>query len=149
MLRVPCFPPASSSSPPSLSVFLVLLLVFSFHAVIASSAVLESWNGRCTVPYDVVISPSSIEEIVEVVKNVEGYPSPVRPIGAMHSVGCEGVFYGENDAPSTVLTMTEKFNTIHGFQNIKSTDLDHVVLVDAGVRIVDLHEWLWEHGRYA
>ncbi len=46
---------------------------------------ITSWDGTWTYHPKVLVTPESVEDIVEIVKSVVRFPSPVRPAGSMHS----------------------------------------------------------------
>lgn len=47
---------------------------------------MRNWGGELeTRPKHIVQSVTSVEEIVEIVKDTEKYPSPVRAVGSLHS----------------------------------------------------------------
>jgi FAD/FMN-containing dehydrogenase len=46
----------------------------------------SNWNGSATSTPQVVAEPKTVEELIEVVKDRESYPSPVRAAGSFHSL---------------------------------------------------------------
>ncbi|MGB2932033.1 MAG: FAD-binding protein [Methyloceanibacter sp.] len=52
---------------------------------IKHDATIKSWDGTWTYRPKVLVTPESVEDIVEIVTSVVRFPSPVRPAGSMHS----------------------------------------------------------------
>lgn len=46
---------------------------------------IRSWDGTWTYRPKVLVTPQTAEDLVEVVRSVVRFPSPVRPAGSMHS----------------------------------------------------------------
>jgi FAD/FMN-containing dehydrogenase len=46
----------------------------------------SNWFGDISSQPRVVVKPTTVEEIIAVLKNPAKYPSPVRPVGSNHSV---------------------------------------------------------------
>src|SRR5262249_56633480 len=50
------------------------------------SMTVSNWNGSaCCAPAEIV-APRDVDELVDVVTNTYLYPSPLRPVGALHSL---------------------------------------------------------------
>ena len=52
---------------------------------IKDDVTIRSWDGTWTYRPKVLVTPETPEDIVEIVKSVVRFPSPVRPAGSMHS----------------------------------------------------------------
>jgi len=52
---------------------------------IKQDVTITSWDGTWTYHPKVLVTPESVEDIVDIVKSVVRFPSPVRPAGSMHS----------------------------------------------------------------
>ena len=52
---------------------------------IKGDVTIQSWDGTWTYRPKVLVTPETPEDIVEIVKSVVRFPSPVRPAGSMHS----------------------------------------------------------------
>jgi hypothetical protein len=50
------------------------------------SPIVKNWFGDIETRPSVVVKPTTVEEIVAVLKNPDKYPSPVRAVGSNHSV---------------------------------------------------------------
>ena len=55
---------------------------------IKDDVTIRSWDGTWTYRPKVLVTPQTVEDIVEIVKSVVRFPSPVRPAGSMHGVTC-------------------------------------------------------------
>jgi FAD/FMN-containing dehydrogenase len=94
--------------------------------------ILWNWNdsARCT-PAEIV-APTTPEELAAIVGDTDLYPSPVRAIGELHSLNeCF-------TTPGTAVQM-KHFTVMHD-------PVDWTVTVGAGVRMIDLRDWLKPHG---
>lgn len=92
-----------------------------------------NWNATATCDPAREITPSSLEELVSVVKN-PAYPSPVRAVGSLHSL---------NPCMTTDGTVVQMKTT--PFQSI-GTPADGTVTVGAGVTMFDLKNALRPYG---
>jgi FAD/FMN-containing dehydrogenase len=94
--------------------------------------ILWNWNdsARCT-PAELV-APATPEELAAIVGDTDLYPSPVRAIGELHSLNACFT------TPGTAVQMTHFID--------KQDPVDGTVNVGAGVRMIDLRDWLRPHG---
>lgn len=94
----------------------------------------RNWFG-CVVQHPaVVVYPETIHDIVVIMRDRERYPSPVRAIGANHSVSACGV------ADRGTLVVMDKMSRILYI----GTD---VVAAQAGARYIDIAQELRKHDR--
>ena len=49
------------------------------------NATINSWDQTWTYRPKVLVTPQSVDDLVEIMKDRARYPSPVRPAGSMHS----------------------------------------------------------------
>jgi FAD/FMN-containing dehydrogenase len=91
-----------------------------------------NWFGDIHSQPRVVVKPSSVEEIVEVLKNRDKYPSPVRAVGSNHSVTRCTVAEG-----GTLIDMT-------GLNRIVQIGTD-IVTAQGGALYIDVSKELDKH----
>ena len=79
---------------------------------------IKSWDGTWTYRPKVLVTPQSIEDIVEIVTSVVRFPSPVRPAGSMHSTarmnGDDGGTMVDMTAMNRILRFGEDSVTVEG-----------------------------------
>lgn len=92
----------------------------------------SNWFGDIHTEPRVVVKPTSVEEIIAVVKNPARYPSPIRPVGSNHSVTRCTVADG-----GTQIDMT-------GFNKIVQIGAD-TVTAQAGALYIDVGKELEQH----
>ena len=92
-----------------------------------------NWEGSITSYPSVVTHPSTVEDIISIMKDAEKYPSPVRAVGSNHSTTRCGVADG-----GTVVIM-------RNMDRILEIDSD-TVTVEAGALYIDVAQELQKHG---
>lgn len=79
---------------------------------------IKSWDGTWTYRPKVIVTPSTPEDIVEIVKSGARFPTPVRPAGSMHSTarmnGDDGGTMVDMKAMNRVLRFNEGSVTVEG-----------------------------------
>lgn len=94
-----------------------------------SKAEFTNWSGQYKSTPDIYTEPETIEDLQEIVKNKEAYPSPVVAIGSGHSnSGCNVVNGG------TAVNM-KKFHYIN-------EPGSNYVTAGAGIQLFELHRFL-------
>src|SRR5215831_17038215 len=84
----------------------------------------SNWNGSaCCTPAEIV-APRNVDELADIVKNTDLYPSPLRAVGELHSL-------------NECFTTTGTIVLMHHFDGI-GDPVDGTVTVGAGVRMIDL-----------
>ena len=85
---------------------------------IKDDVTIRSWDGTWTYRPKVLVTPQSAEDIVEIVKSVVRFPSPVRPAGSMHSTarmnGDDGGTMVDMKAMNRILKFGEDTVTVEG-----------------------------------
>ena len=97
-----------------------------------SDLVVTNWFGDLVSHPKVIVEANSIDDVVEVLKNVEKYPPPVRAVGSNHSTAPCGVAEG-----GTLLKM--KMNRILSIGSDTMT-------VEAGALHIDMAKELEQRG---
>ena len=80
-----------------------------------------------------MVEVTSVDEIVQIVKDTERYPAPVRAVGSNHSTTACGT------ADDGTLIVTRKMDRIIEIS-------DDTVTVQAGALYIDVNEELRKHG---
>ena len=85
---------------------------------IKDDVTIQSWDGTWTYRPKVLVTPQTPEDIVEIVKSVVRFPSPVRPAGSMHSTarmnGDDGGTMVDMKAMNRILKFGEDTVTVEG-----------------------------------
>ena len=85
---------------------------------IKDDVTIQSWDGTWTYRPKVLVTPRTPEDIVEIVKSVVRFPSPVRPAGSMHSTarmnGDDGGTMVDMKAMNRILKFGEDTVTVEG-----------------------------------
>ena len=85
---------------------------------IKDDVTIQSWDGTWTYRPKVLVTPRTPEDIVEIVKSVVRFPSPVRPAGSMHSTarmnGDDGGTMVDMKAMNRILKFGEDSVTVEG-----------------------------------
>jgi len=85
---------------------------------IKDDVTIRSWDGTWTYRPKVLVTPQTAEDIVEIVKSVVRFPSPVRPAGSMHSTarvnGDDGGTLVDMKAMNRILKFGEGSVTVEG-----------------------------------
>lgn len=93
-----------------------------------------NWSGQYTSLAAAYVSPETPEQLQEIIKNKEHYPSPLVALGSGHSdSGCNVVYGG------TAVSM-KKFHYIY-----EPTDND--VIAGAGIELIELHRYLAQRNK--
>jgi FAD/FMN-containing dehydrogenase len=95
---------------------------------------IKSWDGTWTYRPKVLVTPNTVDDLVEIMTSEVRFPSPVRPAGSMHSTAR----MNGDDAGGTMVNMTA-MNRILRF----GTDS---VTVEAGVNYLTVSNALKERG---
>jgi L-gulonolactone oxidase len=93
----------------------------------------RNWNGSALSTPRVAVAPRTVDDLIQVVKDRDRYPSPLRAAGSFHSL---------NDCFTTTGTqlLTRHFDDIR-------IDLDAgTITVGAAVSMVRMRDALWPHG---
>src|SRR3972149_4687677 len=69
---------------PALS-FMVVRLAGGTPMDIKNDVTIKSWDGTWTYRPKVLVTPHSVEDLVEIMTNTTRFPAPLRPAGSMHS----------------------------------------------------------------
>src|SRR5436305_346297 len=93
----------------------------------------SNWNGSAHSSPKVVVTPKSLEELVEVVKNEAKYPTPVRAAGHFHSL---------NACFATTGTQVLMDN----FTDIKVDVQAKTITVGAYVKLIEIRNALHPYG---
>jgi FAD/FMN-containing dehydrogenase len=94
----------------------------------------SNWSGTVRTSPAVIAKPASVEDVVTIVTDAQGHPSPVRPIGSFFSTtDC-----GSADA-GTLVDMTRMSRVIE--------ITDDAVRVEAGAIYKDVADALARHGK--
>ncbi|MFW6076087.1 MAG: FAD-binding protein, partial [Chloroflexota bacterium] len=91
----------------------------------SAATTVSSWTGEFRYTPSVFVQPESVEDIVQVVKDRETFPSPVRAVGSNHST----VPVGDPDGGTLV--------DMRGMNRILNID-EHSVRVEAGALYIDV-----------
>jgi FAD/FMN-containing dehydrogenase len=94
--------------------------------------ILWNWNDSAHCTPAELVAPKSEHELAAIVGDSELYPSPVRAIGELHSLNACFT------TPGTAVQMKHFRATLD--------PVDWTVTVGAGVRMIDLRDWLKPHG---
>jgi hypothetical protein len=94
---------------------------------------ISNWFGDFASTPQVVVKPRTVEEIVEIVRNPDKYPSPIRAVGSNHSTTRCAVADG-----GTVIVMT-------GMNRIVEIGKDYVT-AQAGALYIDVGKELEKRG---
>jgi L-gulonolactone oxidase len=85
---------------------------------IKDDVTIQSWDGTWTYRPKVLVTPQTLEDIVEIVKSVVRFPSPVRPAGSMHSTarmnGDDGGTMVDMKAMNRILKFGDGTVTVEG-----------------------------------
>ena len=85
---------------------------------IKDDVTIQSWDGTWTYRPKVLVTPEISEDIVEIMKSVVRFPSPVRPAGSMHSTarmnGDDGGTMVDMKAMNRILNFGEDTVTVEG-----------------------------------
>ncbi len=93
---------------------------------------IRSWDGTWTY-HPGVVTPESIEDLVEILSDVVRFPAPVRPAGSMHSTARMN-----GDDGGTMVDMKAMNRILHF--------TDDTVTVEAGVNYITVSKALKERG---
>ena len=99
----------------------------------AAGPTITNWFGDLISHPRVVVEATSVDDIINILKNPDQYPSPVRAVGSNHSTAPVGVADG-----GTLIKM-DKMNSILAIG--KDT-----VTVQAGAIAIDVAHELQKHG---
>ena len=106
--------------------------------VVEDGRAFSNWGlSRSTRPA-VYVEPVSYADVQTAVRGAERFPSPIHPVGSMHSVTSTIV----NDGGT--LLCTTKLDQIIGLE--QDATGRQVVRVQAGCRLAKLNRWLQAHG---
>jgi hypothetical protein len=94
---------------------------------------ISNWFGDFPSKPQVVVKPTTVEEIVEILRNPDKYPSPIRAVGSNHSTTRCAIADG-----GTVIVMT-------GLNRIVEIGKDYVT-AEAGALYIDVGKELEKHG---
>ena len=94
---------------------------------------ISNWFGDFPSKPQVVVKPSTVEEIVEILRNPDKYPSPIRAVGSNHSTTRCAIADG-----GTVIVMT-------GLNRIVEIGKDYVT-AQAGALYIDVGKELEKRG---
>ena len=100
---------------------------------IKQDVTIKSWDGTWTYRPKVLVTPHSVDDIVEILTSEVRFPAPVRPAGSMHSTARVN-----GDDGGTMVNMTA-LNRILRFG-------EDSVTVEAGARYRDVSNALKERG---
>ena len=95
---------------------------------------IKTWDGTWTYHPKVVVTPESVEDLVEILADEVRFPAPVRPAGSMHSTAR----MNGDDAGGTMVDMKAMNRILHF--------TDDTVTVEAGVTHIVLANALKERG---
>jgi FAD/FMN-containing dehydrogenase len=98
------------------------------------TATVKNWFGGITSSPHTVVEVTSVDQIVDIVKDTERYPSPVRAIGSNHSTTACGT------ADDGTVIVTRKMDKILDFG-------EDTVTVQAGALYIDVNQELIKRGR--
>jgi FAD/FMN-containing dehydrogenase len=99
-----------------------------------STATVKNWFGGITSSPHTVVEVTSVEQIIDIVKDTERYPSPVRAVGSNHSTTACGT------ADDGTVIVTRKMDKIIAFG-------DDTVTVQAGALYIDVNQELAKRGK--
>ena len=99
-----------------------------------STATLKNWFGGITSSPHTVVEVTSVQQIVDIVKDTEHYPSPVRAIGSNHSTTPCGT------ADDGTVIITRKMDKILSYG-------EDTVTVQAGALYIDVNQELVKRGK--
>src|SRR6476469_9655069 len=95
---------------------------------IKDDVTIRSWDGTWAYRPKVLVTPETPEDIVEIVKSVVRFPSPVRPAGSMHSTarmnGDDGGTMVDMKGMNRILHFTDDTVTVEA-------GVTHIVLANA------------------
>jgi FAD/FMN-containing dehydrogenase len=94
--------------------------------------ILWNWNESAGCTPAEVVAPTTVDELAQVVRDGDRYPSPVRAIGELHSL-------------NECFTTTGTAVLMRHFTR-KDPPANGEVTVGAGVRMIELRDWLEPHG---
>ena len=94
---------------------------------------IRSWDGTWTYHPGVIVTPESIEDLVEILSDVVRFPAPVRPAGSMHSTARMN-----GDDGGTMVDMKAMNRILHF--------TDDTVTVEAGANYITVSKALKERG---
>ncbi len=95
---------------------------------------IKTWDGTWTYHPKVIVTPESVEDLVEIMVDEVRFPSPVRPAGSMHSTAR----MNGDDEGGTMVDMKAMNRILHF--------TDDTVTVEAGVTHIVLANALKERG---
>ena len=95
---------------------------------------IKTWDGTWTYHPKIVVTPESVEDLVEIMVDTVRFPSPVRPAGSMHSTAR----MNGDDEGGTMVDMKSMNRILHF--------TDDTVTVEAGVTHIELANALKERG---
>src|SRR6516162_9756197 len=99
----------------------------------AAGPTITNWFGDLISHPRVVVEATSVDDIINILKNPDQYPSPVRAVGSNHSTAPVGVAEG-----GTLIRMS-------GMNRILDIGTD-TVTVQAGAILLDIAHELEKHG---
>ena len=99
-----------------------------------STATVKNWFGGITSSPHTVVEVTSVEQIIDIVKDTEHYPGPVRAIGSNHSTTACGT------ADDGTMIVTRKMDKILSYG-------EDTVTVQAGALYIDVNEELAKRGK--
>ena len=105
-----------------------------------NSVKVQNWKRSITSYPEVVVRPTTVEEIAEILRDKERYPSPVRAIGSNHSTTRCGTADG-----GTVVDMTG-LDRIGEINRPLDDEDECTVTAQAGALYIDVAEVLQRHG---
>ena len=93
-----------------------------------------NWSGQYTSKPNAYVAPQTPEELQDIIRNKERFPSPLVALGSGHSdSGCNVVYGG------TAVSM-KKFHYIH-------EPTDNEVTAGAGIELIELHKFLAQRNK--
>lgn len=107
----------------------------SYRFKTSSPPRMQSWSLEHSSSPSVLVTPSCVEDIVDIVKNKEDYPSPLRAVGSGHST--TPCFEADG---GTIVAMG-KMNRIFDVDFEENT-----IRAEAGALYYDISQKLQEHG---
>lgn len=85
---------------------------------IKQDVTIKSWDGTWTYRPKVLVTPQTVEDIIEIMTSVVRFPSPVRPAGSMHSTarmnGDDGGTMVDMKGMNRILRFGEDTVTVEG-----------------------------------
>ena len=93
---------------------------------------MRNWNGCATWTPATMVAPRNVQELIDVVKDIAKFPSPVRPFGSCHSL---------NECAATTGTAV----AMDHFRKI-GEPANGLITVGGGARLIEIGKDLKAHG---